>query len=162
VLIRFSKAKRAGKPHTIVCTRADGSMTKARSNVGVDHDLVHFALESELGWTDAFYGLLARGWSIQSFDVPAAAAKLELPLEAIHAEFVVGLFQIELSNGEPRHDFNAALAAMLREKGVAPMEPIPTERVKCIRRHIADLLARWAATPPGATLELEFRPVSGM
>ena len=51
------------------CTRADGSMTWQRNEGGRGaffalHDLTHYAVESVLGCTEGFYGLIASGWEI--------------------------------------------------------------------------------------------------
>src|SRR3954453_411272 len=57
------------------CTRADGSITWQRQDGQVArffplHDLTHFAVESTLGFRQAFYGLIESGWDISTFAEP--------------------------------------------------------------------------------------------
>ena len=35
--------------------------------MGVLHDLIHYVVETTLGYREAFFGLLAAGWDIQDF-----------------------------------------------------------------------------------------------
>ncbi len=130
----------------------------AELNVGVEHDIAHFAVETILGFQQAFYGLVAGGMNIADFNVAAADKTLRLPHEAIWAEFIVGLLQLELAAGEPFVDFNAQLLRALANS----RKPLPTpktigeETLAAIRSLINDLLRRWAETPQGGTLELQF------
>ena len=74
--------------------RADGSRTWSHLHPFFPlHDLTHFAVESALGFSEAFFGLIAAGWEIDAFAEPGAAARLAP--EAIVAECVVGLLDLE-------------------------------------------------------------------
>lgn len=156
MLIRMHRPKNAAKPAVLVCVRDDGSETIAAANVGVEHDLVHYAVETELGLRDSFYSLVARGWNIADFNVPAAAQNLDLPAEAGRTEFIVGLLQIELRNGEPYADFNAELARMCAERGVEPVIHVDETALPRIRAKLGELLHAWVAVEPGAALELRW------
>ncbi len=83
---------------SITCTRADGSVTWQRQSgklgmVFPPHDLTHYAVESVLGCTQAFYGLLARGWEISDFAKPWPRGPV--PAEAIEVEILVGCFDAQ-------------------------------------------------------------------
>ena len=92
-----------------ISKRADGSVVlKVRRQDGTEdwqkqsgpqamffplHDLTHYAVESELGIHDAFYGLVASGWSIE--DTTGKGKRGSLPLDAIFVENVVGTLDTE-------------------------------------------------------------------
>src|SRR5438874_8737594 len=81
-------------PPSLTCVRADGTRTWRRVHPFFPtHDLVHCAVESVFGFTQAFFGLVASGWSLDDFDQRGAPARL--PKEALWAENMVGLFDID-------------------------------------------------------------------
>jgi hypothetical protein len=62
--------KRADGGSALRCRRADGSVSwqthqGQQAAFFPGHDLTHFAVESELPGTIAFYGLIAAGWDIE-------------------------------------------------------------------------------------------------
>jgi len=86
------KKGRDSRP-TLVCVRADGSRTWSRVHPFFPlHDLTHYAVESVLGLTEAFFGLVASGWALEAFADRATRARL--PAEAVWAEHVVGLLDL--------------------------------------------------------------------
>ena len=145
--------------------RADGSVTWQRQPgklgaVFPAHDLTHFAVETTLGYREAFYGLIADGWEIADFAPPYPRGAV--PREAREAELVVGAFDTE------RRMIERWTAAQLREHGAryastgraardgTTMPPLSDADVERIRSARAEVFARWAATAPGQTLELAF------
>jgi len=150
------KKVRDGKP-SLACVRADGSRTWSRLHPFFPlHDLTHFAVESALGFSEAFFGLIASGWEIDAFAAPGAAAML--PREAIVAECAVGLFDLERATGRLMSgvEFTEALTLTIAGQG-GGVVPVVTDadllRVRSLR---GALSAQWAALPPGETLELDF------
>lgn len=155
LLVELKKGR--GGPDSLACVRADGSRTWERVQAAIAvHDLVHFVVEREFGWTDGFYGLVAGGWSITDFYDKEKAHSL--PRGALRAEHMVAFFWRELGGqDEPDLDsFHAAIDAQnAKEPGLAL--PRPTQaQIDRIRLEVRALAARWSATPPGATLALEF------
>ncbi|MBK8268069.1 MAG: hypothetical protein IPK83_07070 [Planctomycetes bacterium] len=150
--------KRPGKLPLLICTRPDGSQTIAEITVGPQHDLAHYAVETTLGYSRAFYGLVAGGMNIEEFNVAGAAQKLDLPLEAVHTEFIVGLLQTELLNGQPYADFDLELAKAMStgRKVVEPLAPLGKERIARIRSTLSSLWEQWRALPSDGSMELEF------
>src|SRR3954471_4333927 len=105
------------------CTRADGSVTWQRQDGAQGrffplHDLTHLAVESTLGFRRAFYGLLAEGWDISHFGAPGGAERL--PPEALLAEVLVGLFDVERASGEraSADDLNSQVSAFYEERSL--------------------------------------------
>src|SRR2546429_508258 len=73
MLITFSITR--GQP-VLTCTRDDGTCTYVKPRQGaffVPHDLMHYAVETTLGLRSSFFGLIAQGRSLVSFDEPGSA-----------------------------------------------------------------------------------------
>ncbi len=81
--IQFKKGK---DKSTLHCIRKDGTATWSTIYQGMEiHDLAHFAVETELGFKKAFYGLLASGYAIQDFALPRAKRPKSLLPENLSA-----------------------------------------------------------------------------
>lgn len=151
------------------CTRADGSViwqrqSGSRGLVFPPHDLTHFAVESVLGYAQGFYGLLAAGWEFGDFAAPWPRGPI--PAEAREVELLVGLFEVERRMGggwtaaqlQEQAKLYAAAQKPGREVAVRQLTEGEVARIHAV---LHDLLARWSATRPGETLELEFVAAPG-
>src|SRR5262245_44562019 len=112
-------------PTTLACVRENG--TRTWGHVGrffPVHDLTHCAVESVLGFNEAFFGLAASGWDIDDFTAPGVASRL--PQEAVWAESIVGLLDLERGTGKEwtAEEFNDALQQSLFGQGRAGMRLI--------------------------------------
>ncbi len=86
MLIQLKKGRDG--PATLACVRADGTRTWGKEHPFFPtHDLTHCAVESVLGFDQAFFGLIATGWDIDDFAKPGASRRM--PFQAIVAEHVV-------------------------------------------------------------------------
>lgn len=158
--IRIKKKTDGGA--ALSCTRADGSVTWQRQDGRLGeffplHDLTHYAVETVLGFKQAFYGLVAAGWDIASFELPGTAARL--PDEAKIGELIVGFFDVERATGEGGNaaDFKWKIDTYFDEHGQpAPPFSISDEQLTAIRERRARLFEKWRALPAGETLELRF------
>ena len=144
-------------PSTLACVRADG--TRTWSKVGrffPVHDLTHCAVESVLEFKEAFFGLAASGWNIDDFTAPGVAGRL--PAEAVWAESIVGLLDLERGTGTEwsATEFSTALAESLRGQGRTPFRPIAADELARTRALRNDLQTRWEALPPGGVLTVPF------
>ncbi len=144
-------------PSTLSCVRVDGSSTWASVHPFFPrHDLTHYAVESVLGLTEAFFGLVASGWDLDDFARTGAARRL--PADALFAEHVVGLLDREpaLPEPMPAGAFNEALRAAHPDAAMHPAMPIDHAALDRIRALRTALIARWEAVPAGESLELAF------
>jgi hypothetical protein len=148
---------------SLSCTRADGSATWQRlegqqAAFFPRHDLTHFAVESVLGYTQGFYGLVAAGWELADFAKPGAGKRI--PPEGILVEMTVGMLDLERGTGERLQvaDLNARLAQWCEESGQPKPREIVDEDLARVRRKRAELFAQWESVPPGEALELAFEP----
>lgn len=156
--LRVELTRRTDGGAVLRCVRRDGSVTwQKQAGVHAEffpgHDLTHFAVESELGTTAAFYGLIADGWDID--ETTGKGARGPLPPEAVVVEHIVGLLDVERGSGHLLS--GAELRSALDKKGFGA--PLPNDAALArIRARRSDLLRRWQALPAGATLDLTFNP----
>jgi len=144
-------------PSSLTCIRADGTRTWGRvQSFFPIHDLTHFAVESVLEFREAFFGLIDAGWSVDDFQAKGVAARL--PLEAIWAESIVGLFDLERGTGTEwsAPEFNEALLASLRAQGATGFRPVTDDELARARALRNELKGRWEALAPGETLAVPF------
>jgi len=147
-----------GRP-TLACLRADGSRTWAKLHPFFpEHDLTHCAVESALGITNAFFGLVASGWDLDTF--ADRGARTRLPVEALWAESIVGILLAEVKRRLQEHRLDVSLDAaaidLLVEKGFDPrMGARPLRRA--IQRLIEDPLSELVLAgkfPPGSMIRI--------
>jgi len=131
------------------CVRADGSVTWQRQDGAQGrffplHDLTHYAVETVLDLR-GFYSLLAAGWDLSDFGNPWPRGPL--PPEAHTVEQIVGFLDTERASGREWSATDLRLAAPYA---------VSEEDLRQVREARRGLFARWAALPPGETLELQF------
>src|SRR4051812_33256784 len=100
VIVRIKK--KSNGDAALACERADGTVTWQRQEGHLGtffpfHDLTHFAVESVLGFHQAFFGLISTGWDISDFSAPGV--KDRLTSEALLAEMLVAFFDLERATG---------------------------------------------------------------
>lgn len=151
------KKAKDGRP-TVTFVRADGSSTTGRlgsGDFGPVHDLTHYAVETTLGLSGGFYGLLASGRNLPDFEVKGTGPRLAD--EAIVAECIVGQLTNVVFGGQAvaTADFNWLVGEAVR--AVRPAAAVPAlddVTFRTLRERLSALLDRWRALPPGETLEL--------
>jgi len=159
--IQFTKRTDGGT--LLQCLRDDGSVTWQkqqgdRATFFPGHDLTHYAVETELGFSSGFFGLIAAGWEIA--DTTGKGARGQLPNEAIEAEYIVGSLGAERAGDSTvtAAEFNELAAAFAKTRGRPDPRPITDDELAKIRSRMAELFARWSELPGGSTLELGFPP----
>lgn len=159
MLIEFTK--RADGRTVLRCVRADGSVTWQRNDDQNArffplHDLTHYAVETELGFSRAFYGLIAEGWDIE--DTTGKTARGPLPNEALEAEYIVSAFSAERAGGAvaTAGEFNELAATFASAKGMPQPQPLTDEDLAKVRSRFDELAVKWRSLPTGATLEFVF------
>jgi hypothetical protein len=153
--IRLKKGRDG--PDSLACVREDGTSTWKRLQRGIAfHDLVHYALESELGIADGFFGLVEGGWTMDEF--ADAEERARIPPAAMWVEFVVNQLMTEGMSGEYTDEdvFHETLAKSTAKLGVAVPRKLDAEELARVRGKIVDVVGRWRSLPLGETLELPF------
>ena len=120
------------------------------------HDLTHYAVETTLGITDAFYGLVASGWSIE--DTTGKGKRGPITHNAVFVETVVGTLDVERASGSrwTAAEFNENTARHAAGSGRPAPRVLTDDELARIRKRRAELFAAWQELPPGRTLELTF------
>jgi len=157
LVIRLKKTPDA--PPVLAGVRADGTATWQRSHVAFPvHDLVHYCIESRLGLRDAFFGLIAQGWSLEDFGQPWP--KGPLPAEALLAEQMVGEVWRAFIQREPlsARELNQRVSAVRAQQGLDMPRMITESELEDILARLGELAQQWRQLPPGGTLELRFPP----
>lgn len=149
-MLRVEIAKSPDSTGLLRCTRGDGTVTwQKQPKHGAHfalHDLTHFAVETVLGYSGGFFGLISQGWELD--DTTGKGAREPLPPEAVEVERIVGLFDAERGSGSQWsvEEFNAFAPRRLTE-----------EDIRKIRARRGELFQRWREVPAGQKLQLEFQ-----
>lgn len=159
VIIEFAKRKDG---NTILrCLRDDGSVTWQRNeNQHAQffpvHDLLHYAVESELGFSHGFFGLIAAGWEIN--ETTGKSPRGALPDEALEVEHLVSSFTAEWNSQTDWNavDFNEQAWAFATTRGLPPPRALTEHELTRVRSRFKMLAARWRDLPKGETLRLDF------
>lgn len=166
--MRLLFTKKEHQPSVFKCIRSDETETwmKITQLFTLEHDLVHYAIETTLNFQQAFYGLLMQGYNITDFETPRhlrlpALLPANLPLEAQQAEMLVNLFQTDLHNEEDIADFISVAQFTFQTQSV-PFPGITEQEVAQIRNNIRALLQEWHKLSDGETLELIFPSVDSI
>ena len=141
--------------------RADGTTTwQKRAGPTAEffaiHDLTHYAVETELGFHRAFYGLVSEGWDLSDFGTPWPRGPL--PADALPTEVIVGCFDSARAAREPltAEECNVSSARYFANAGMPSPVSVSDVELQRVRQRLSELVWRWNALPPRATLELYF------
>lgn len=128
------------------------------------HDLLHYAVETTLGFDQAFLGLMASGWSFENFTRHDDPRYRPVPPQAVVAEHLVGILSQHLGDypfADEKvlelltEEINGDLAAIASE-GAVSMPTLSAADVASIYTTYQELAGRWAALPLDEHLELAF------
>lgn len=147
--LQIEITKRLDNSGALRCTRQDGSVTWQKHDKHAVHfalhDLTHYAVETTLGYTLGFFGLIAGGWDIE--DTTSKGSRGPLPPEALEVEQMVGLFDTERGSGVlwTTDEFNQ----------YAP-RPLTLAEIQNVRAARGRWFHEWFALPAEGTLKLTF------
>jgi hypothetical protein len=158
--MRILITKKTDGTTVLKCVRANGSETWQKNDKHAAffalHDLTHYAVETELGIPEGFFGVIASGWEID--DTGRRGVATRLPPDALFVENVVGTLDSERASGNrwTVDEFNYALA-LKAENDSRPQPRVLTENELCrVRTRRSELFESWRALAAGQTLELTF------
>lgn len=145
---------------SLSCIRGDGSRTWSDLHEGtVFHDLAHYIVEKEFGFTQAFYGLIKQGFNIDDFELPAqqrpqTLMPKNLPEEALVTEHLVNLLQVLINHPDRTKNLLEQLKIICSTRSFAFK---PTyENINTLFFKLENLLQEWENIPVGEVLELNF------
>lgn len=141
--------------------RADGTTTWERRQGATAeffavHDLTHFAVETTLGCTSGFYGLVASGWDLADFRHPWPRGPLSA--EATAVEVIVGCFDTQRAAHLPltAAECNTSLDSWHSARDTQSPLHLTDAQLDAIRSRLSELVWRWHALPPGEEMGLAF------
>lgn len=159
--MRILMTKHKDGSSVLKCVRADGTETWQKQQGGHAeffplHDLTHYAVETELGIGNAFFGVVAGGWTID--ETGQRGVSKTLPQDALFVEHVVGTLDTERASGSrwTADEFNESLALKAKLDGRPAQRLLTDEELTRVRRRRGELFEQWRALGPGGTLELPF------
>jgi hypothetical protein len=160
--LKIEFTKRADGNTVLRCVRDDGSITWQRNQDQQAaffpvHDLMHYAVETELGYERGFFGLISEGWNIE--ETTGKSARGALPNEALEVEYLVSAFSAERASGaaSTAQEFNELAANFARARAMPPPRHLSEQELARVRSRFGELAENWRRLPPGKTLELVFR-----
>jgi hypothetical protein len=160
--LKIEFTKRADGRTILRCVRDDGSITWQRNHdqhaaFFPVHDLMHYAVETELGCKRGFFGLLSEGWNIE--ETTGKSARGALPNEALEVEYLVSAFSADRASdaASTAEEFNHLAANFAQARATPPPRHLSDQELARIRSRFGELAEKWRRLPPGETLELVFR-----
>jgi hypothetical protein len=121
------------------------------------HDLLHFAVESEAGLSDSFYGRLLKGYRYDELSLP------EMPTlasggdhEGLMTERIVGLMTGVLRHDSGPEEAMHGLDNLLSASGDNIPVWFTADFVLKVKERMRKLEGEWKGTPFGESMTLEF------
>ena len=158
MLIRFTRL--SNDRHRFEIVRDDGTREshELETRSTLLHDLAHYAVETEAGLKESFFGRLAQGVTYSELTTmqPTTA-------EAMQTEIVVVRVQNTYRRGDETPgttpgEETQRLAAGFRSTESEPPAWLTEDFVARVRDRLRQVQGQWRATSFHQTLELEFRP----
>lgn len=158
--MRILFTKLTNERHALEVIRRDGS----RDRVELEtkslwlHDLTHFAVESEAGVQDGFWGLLASGKTMAEMNdrtgkgIEAYAGEMQV------IEMLVGAISGALS-GVPLESVSENIKGYFEHIGRGGQFPtwLTSAYIGRVNDRMRHLVGHWKGTPFGATMEIEWK-----
>lgn len=163
--VTITLTKEAHKPSILRCTRSDGSSTFAKLHPNLEiHDIAHYVVEKHLGFTKAFYGLLAQGYDIGDFQLPKADRPValhpnNLDHEALITEHLVNLIQTHFGTEYPSSNIISMLKDILEQQELPFPKQLTVASLTTIRHNVKELMEQWYGLDDGEVLQLEFKNI---
>ena len=120
------------------------------------HDLMHYAVETELGFRRGFYGLIAEGWEIA--ETTGKTPRGALPNETLEVEYLVSAFSAERASGDMTSaaEFNQLAATFAQAKGMPQPRQLSDPELLRVRSSFDELATKWRALTADAAIQLPF------
>lgn len=158
--IRILFHKVSDDRHVLEIVRDDGRLERVdcETRSYLEHDLLHFAVETEASLRGGFWGALASGRTLAQMNDRARPTPYGTS-EMMVIERVVGVLS-GLTKGRTPEE----MVSGLERYAASSSEPTPswltTSFVAGVQERLRRLIGRWKATPFGGTMELRWPPSS--
>jgi len=127
------------------------------------HDLAHYAVESALRFSKAFYGIINEGYNISNFELPKdqkpfAVKPENLQKEAIVTEHIVNLLEVEFLNSGHNDMFIKELEAVLKDNNLPFPKNLTEVTLHTIRNSYQNVYNQWLVLNEDQELRIDFKP----
>lgn len=160
MIVQFTKKTKS--PSTLHCIRKNGTTTWTKLRSGMEsHDLAHYVIEKSLGYTDAFFGLVNTGATIEDFELPRDQRPVHLipknlPMHALLAEHMVNLFCIAHKEAIPNEEVIPMLKDILEAHSIVFPTELTPEKVTEIQLKLKAIFEAWEVLKENEMLKLKF------
>jgi hypothetical protein len=161
--MRIQLRKLSDPRHRLEITRADGSHDSVEldSKSFVVHDFLHYAIETEAGLKQSFWGQLAAGTTFAELaqiaeDRPVEMMVHMLDTEDAVTEAVVGVMTGAIQNNTSPEAIIAGLQNLFEAEGRGVPSWLTPAFIERILEHMRRLLGQWRSIHYGKNMELVF------
>jgi hypothetical protein len=153
MLIRFHKLD--DRTHRLEVVKADGRRESAECETRSTllHDFLHYAVESEAGLEQGFWGTLERRTLASLLQAAQAPMETDAGLGAV--ETLVGALH-GATKGVPHAELIEGVQRYHEMLGATPPVALSEAFLAGVQERLRQLQGRWRATPFGSALELEW------
>lgn len=121
------------------------------------HDLLHYAIESEAGLTDSFYGRLLKGYRYEDLAIPEmSVAASGGEHEGLQTERIVGVMTGVLKHDASPQEALLGLDNLLSASGDVVPEWFTEAFVTRVKERMRKLEGEWKGTLFGESMTMEF------
>jgi hypothetical protein len=142
--------------HTLEYVREDGSRESAEmeTKTFLEHDFLHYAIESEARISTGFFGLLGRGYNFSQLNLKSPS-DFDVP-ESHHVERAVGVFTGMIKGNLSEEDAMRGVKNFYDAEGRAIPSWITADLFVRAKEKYRQIYGKWNSLPFGKTLELIF------
>ncbi len=142
--------------HALTCRRQDGTATwsKLKGAFGPMHDLAHYVVETSPGFERGFYGLLALGHNITSFEQDANISWIGK--QGLYVECIVMGLQYLFSGEITEATFEQVVNDATRKLGIEPWITFKPFQINLLLSRYEQIVMEWTQLPAGETMILPF------
>jgi hypothetical protein len=152
MIVRITKK---AERNLLACIRSDKSYTITNAGPGLPHhDIAHYVVESQLELKNGFFGLIAKGYTIDQLSDPEIIRKLGP--ESWLAEILTRALQSLHSRACTVDQFLPLVQAEVETRRDLEMPVLNEEIILIMLRRYQELLLEWSEIKDGNALEMEF------
>jgi hypothetical protein len=159
MLVRFTKGPVAAREDVLTCVRPDGSTTTGpmeRQGI-LPHEVVHFVVESVLGWHDALFGTVSAGATLTKAGQTSGGKQAwKIDTQGRQAESLVECLEAEQWGGASDPATFAEMLVLACRRHAVPPPDITPEEIDLVRAKLREFGAAWRPLGPGAWIERTF------
>lgn len=156
--MRILLTKISDERHALEVVRANGDRERVEhvSREFLFHDLLHYAVESELGTQGGFWGALAKGKSMSDLNDRTGTAMGDLSPPIAGIEAIVGMMTGVVKSAASTDEVIASLRGYLAAMTVAAPEWCTAAFVNGVRERMRQIFGRWKAVPYRGSMEIQW------